>query len=269
VFQEDIMADESVPLENSKLARASAATRRKMSLKWKIGAACGGTVLAMGVLVLGIVYYLTQTALRKQVDFRSSAIATNLSDAAAAYISRRSVLELDALAAKYGRLEGVAYALVQDARGQIIASSMQPVAEELKNPASGSVEERGAASRGLSIRGRPVYETRAPVLEGQLGAVRVGLWDDTIQQDVRRTIVPIVLVTALGLAVAAGLAVLIAGSVIKPIIELAAAADAMSRGQLDLPIAVRSDDEIGELARSIERMRASLKAAITRLSRAQ
>jgi HAMP domain-containing protein len=263
------MADESVSLENTKVAGASLTSRRKMSLKWKIAAACGGTVLAMGVLVLGIVYYLTETALRKQVDFRSSAIATNLSDAAAAYISRRSVLELDALVAKYGRLEGVAYALIQDGKGQMIASSLQPFPAELKSPANENTQERTSASRTLSIRGRPVYETRAPVLEGQLGAVRVGLWDDTIQQDVRRTLLPIVLVTALGLAVAAVLAVLIAGSVIKPIIELSTAADAMSRGQLDVPIAVRSDDEIGELARSIERMRASLKAAITRLSRAQ
>jgi HAMP domain-containing protein len=263
------MADESVSLENTKVAGASLTGRRKMSLKWKIAAACGGTVLAMGVLVLGIVYYLTETALRKQVDFRSSAIATNLSDAAAAYISRRSVLELDALVAKYGRLEGVAYALIQDGKGQMIASSLQPFPAELKSPANENTQERTSASRTLSIRGRPVYETRAPVLEGQLGAVRVGLWDDTIQQDVRRTLLPIVLVTALGLAVAAVLAVLIAGSVIKPIIELSTAADAMSRGQLDVPIAVRSDDEIGELARSIERMRASLKAAITRLSRAQ
>jgi HAMP domain-containing protein len=263
------MADESVSLENTKLAKATTVGRRKMSLKWKIGAASGGTVLAMGVIVLGIVYFLTENALRKQVDFRSSAIATNLSDAAAPYISRRSVLELDALVAKYGRLEGVAYAFVQDGKGEVIASSTQPFPVELKNSLNNNVQERTAASRSLTLRGRPVYETRAPVLEGQLGAVRVGLWDDTIQQDVRKTLLPIILVTAICLGVAAILAVIIAGSVVKPIIELAAAADAMSRGQLDLPIAVRSEDEIGELARSLERMRASLKAAITRLSRTQ
>jgi HAMP domain-containing protein len=263
------MADESVSLENTKLAKATTVGRRKMGLKWKIGAASGGTVLAMGVIVLGIVYFLTESALRKQVDFRSSAIATNLSDAAAPYISRRSVLELDALVAKYGRLEGVAYAFIQDGKGEVIASSTQPFPVELKNSLNNNVQERTATSRSLTLRGRPVYETRAPVLEGQLGAVRVGLWDDTIQQDVRKTLLPIILVTAICLGVAAILAVVIASSVVKPIIELAAAADAMSRGQLDLPIAVRSEDEIGELARSLERMRASLKAAITRLSRTQ
>jgi HAMP domain-containing protein len=261
------MADESVSMENSKLVKAVPLARRKMSLKWKIAAASGGTVLVMGVIVLGIVYFLTESALRKQVDFRSSAIATNLSDAAAPYISRRSVLELDALIAKYGRLEGVAYAFVQDGKGEIIASSAQPFPAELRNTLNDSRQDRTATSRSLTLRGRPVHETRAPVLEGQLGAVRVGLWDDNIQQDVRKTLLPIILVTAICLGVAAILSVFVAGTVIKPIIELAAAADAMSRGQLDVPIAARTDDEIGELARSIERMRASLKAAISRLSR--
>jgi HAMP domain-containing protein len=60
---------------------------------------------------------------------------------------------------------------------------------------------------------------------------------------------------------------LIANTTIKPIIELAAVADDISRGRLDTPVSVRSGDEVGELARSLERMRASLKAAMVRLSK--
>jgi HAMP domain-containing protein len=263
------MSEDSVSLKSSKLAPTIPMASRSMSLKWKIGAASGGTVLLMGILVLGIVYFLTGNALRKQVEFRSSAIATTLSDAAAPYMSRRGVLELDALVAKYGRLEGVAYAFIQDAKGEILASSAQPFPADLKSTLNTDYQTRTAASRELTLRGRPVRETRAPVLEGQLGAVHVGIWDDTTQQDVRNTLLPIILLTAICLVVAAVLSVFIAGTVIKPIIELVAAADAMSRGQLDVPITARTDDEIGELARSIERMRASLKAAITRLSRTQ
>jgi HAMP domain-containing protein len=263
------MSEDSVSLKTSKLAQTLPLTGRSMSLKWKIAAASGGTVLLMGILVLALVYYLTGNALRKQVDFRSSAMATNLSDAAAPYMSRRGVLELDALVAKYGRLEGVAYAFIQDAKGEIIASSAQPFPADLKTTIGADYQTRSAASREISLRGRPVRETRAPVLEGQLGAVHVGIWDDTTQQDVRNTLLPIILLTAVCLTVAAALSVFIAGTVIKPIIELVGAADAMSRGQLDVPIVARTEDEIGELARSIERMRASLKAAITRLSRTQ
>ncbi len=260
------MSEDSVSVKTSRFPQTVPIAGRSMSLKWKIALASGGTVLLMGILVLALVYFLTGNALRKQVDFRSSAIATNLSDAAAPYMSRRGVLELDALVAKYGRLEGVAYAIVQDAKGEILASSAQPFPEELKSTL-GTDQPRSSGARELTLRGRPVRENRAPVLEGQLGAVHVGVWDDTTSQDVRNTLLPIILLTGICLVVAAVLSVLIAGTVIKPIIELVKAADAMSRGQLDVPIIARTDDEIGELARSIERMRASLKAAITRLSR--
>jgi HAMP domain-containing protein len=45
-------------------------------------------------------------------------------------------------------------------------------------------------------------------------------------------------------------------------------ADSMSRGDLDTPVSVgiESHDEIGDLARSLERMRSSLKAAMSRFS---
>lgn len=261
------MAEDSASLENSKLVKAMPVAPRTMSLKWKIGAAMGGTVLLMGVFVLAIVYYFTGNALRRQVDFRSSAIATNLSDAAAPYVARRSVLELDALVAKYGRLEGVAYAYAQNNKGEVIASSAQPFPAELKMTIDTDGQARTATSREVTVRGRTVYETRAPVLDGQLGAVRVGLWADSVQEDVRNTLLPIIILTAICLGIGAALSVFIAGTSVKPIIELAAAADAISRGQLDAPIVARTGDEIGELARSIERMRASLKAAIARLSR--
>ena len=263
------MSEDSISLKSSKFAQTTPMAGRSMSLKWKIAATSGGAVLLMGVLVLGLFYFLTGDALRKQVDFRSAAIATNLSDAAAPYISRRGVLELDALVAKYGRLEGVAYAFVQDAKGEILASSAQPFPEDLKSTLGADYQTSSTTAREIRLRGRPVRENRAPVLEGQLGTVYVGIWDDITQQNVRDTLLPIILLTAVCLALAALLSVFIAGSVIKPITELAAAADSMSRGQLDVPIIARTDDEIGELARSIERMRASLKAAITRLSRTQ
>jgi HAMP domain-containing protein len=45
-------------------------------------------------------------------------------------------------------------------------------------------------------------------------------------------------------------------------------ADKVSMGDLETSVAIESNDEIGDLAHSLERMRASLKAAMGRLSRA-
>src|ERR687895_27301 len=145
------MPQESLSLENSKMATAMTLPWQRSSLKWKFGAAFGGLVLVLGVFVIAIVYYLTVNALQRQVDLRSAAIATNLSDAAAGYVSRRHALELDALIAKYGRLDGMAYAYIQDPKGEIVASSLQPFPAELKD--STGVERRTTNSRVTNIRG--------------------------------------------------------------------------------------------------------------------
>ncbi|HTN71723.1 MAG TPA: HAMP domain-containing protein [Methylomirabilota bacterium] len=261
------MAEESVSIENSKLGKVPSLSWQAMSLKWKIGSAFSGIILLLGCLVVTIVYSLTSSALRKQVDYRASAIATNLSDAAAGQVSRRNTLELDALIAKYGRLEGVAYAYIQDGKGEVIASSVQPFPAELKERDGIDAQARATGSREVTLRGQSVYETRVPILDGQLGAVRVGLWADTVQQDVRNTLFPIVALIVFCLIVGVAVSMVIASTTIKPIIELAAVADDISRGRLDTPVSVRSSDEVGELARSLERMRASLKAAMARLSK--
>jgi len=56
-------------------------------------------------------------------------------------------------------------------------------------------------------------------------------------------------------------------SVIQPILRLADVADKISMGELDTPVQVDAKGEVRVLAESIERMQASVKAAIERLQR--
>lgn len=260
------MPQESVSFETSKVGKAASIPSQKGGLKRKIVTTFGGLILVLGILVSAIVYYLTGNALRKQVDLRAAAIATNLSDAAAGYVSRKSSLETDAMIAKYGRLDGVAYAFIQDPKGGIIASSVQPFPTEIKD--SSTVASRQASiSRVSQLRGRPVLETQVPLLDGQLGTVHVGLWADAAQQEVNATVMQIVAMVALCLIVGIFAAAMLAGRTTRPILELKTIADNISRGQLDTAISFQSNDEIGDLASSLERMRASLKAAMTRLNK--
>ena len=256
------MAQETASLNSSKLARPVAIDWKRGGLRWKISVTFTGLILGLGVLVIGIVYYFTSSALQKQVDLRAQAIATNLADAGAGLASRKGILELDALVAKYGRLDGVAYAFIQDPKGEILASSVQPFPVELKD---------GGASALLShttrLRGKSAYETRAPLLDGQLGVVRVGLWAETVEDDVRATLLPIIGLILACLALGVVLSVMLASKTVRPILDLKAIADDISRGRLDTSVSIQSNDEVGELGRSLERMRASLKAAMVRLNR--
>lgn len=77
--------------------------------------------------------------------------------------------------------------------------------------------------------------------------------------------ITIALIVAFFLLLALGAAVYAAQKLTKPIIELKEASEKISLGQLDEAIQFKSDDEIGQLAEALERMRISLKQALDRL----
>jgi HAMP domain-containing protein len=81
---------------------------------------------------------------------------------------------------------------------------------------------------------------------------------------------PIVAIIAFLIVLGAVLSFLLAQWIVQPIVGLTEIADKLTRGNLEASVGrnwLVSPDEIGDLARSLERMRSSLKAAIVRLSR--
>lgn len=256
------MPQETASIDSAKVAKPVHINWQRGGLRWKISIAFSGLILIVGLAVIGIVYHFAGSALQRQFNLRLDAIATNLSDAAAGLISSKSKLELDALIAKYGRLDGVAYAIIQDPKGGILVSSMQPFPTELKENGTSA-----ASTRTTRVRGKDAFETRVPVLEGQLGTVRVGLWADNLRGEMRATLMPILGLIAACVMAGIALSMMLAARAVRPILQLRAIADDISRGRLDTSVTIQSDDEIGELGRSLERMRASLKAAMARLHR--
>lgn len=70
---------------------------------------------------------------------------------------------------------------------------------------------------------------------------------------------------ALAIIIAVFAASIISLSIIRAVTHLSTVADSISRGDLEVPIEVKTGDELETLGESIERMRASLQAAIERL----
>ncbi len=72
---------------------------------------------------------------------------------------------------------------------------------------------------------------------------------------------------ALVLGAAAVLTLLFARSISSAIVRLTEAADTISLGEFDVPVQRKSNDELGDLAEALERMRISLRSALERLRR--
>jgi methyl-accepting chemotaxis protein len=106
---------------------------------------------------------------------------------------------------------------------------------------------------------------------GYVRGNRLG-WAVAIQQDEDELFAPLRETLTLGLALLAVSAILVAAIarsastvLVRPILALSRAADRMSTGDLDTPIAVSRGDELGVLGRSLDRLRISMRAALARL----
>lgn len=242
--------------------------RLRKGLRSKIYGTLAGVLLLFGFLVLVLASQLIILALREQMNQRGSTIARIFSDGAAGPIIGNNVLELHALIAKYALLEDVAYVYVQDRSGKVIAHSLGSFPVEILVPGI-PIDELGAHLRELTLQGRPVRETSVPILGGRAGSAHVGIWQDAVQGEILRVLLPLIGGIAVLLLVGLAVVIFLSRRIARPILRLTRMAENMSTGDLDTPIHLNANDEIGDLARSLERMRASLKAAMARLSREQ
>jgi HAMP domain-containing protein len=119
----------------------------------------------------------------------------------------------------------------------------------------------------LRLREGEVSEVAVPILEGQIGAVRLGIWRDAVDAEAFQTVMPLIKIIALVIAGGIVLVVVLAWRINRPILRLVNTARSISRGDLDTPsLGLEGATEFGELSRALERMRSSVKAAMIRLS---
>lgn len=148
-----------------------------ISLEWKM------MMLALGLVFVVIVNQLVARVLRIQMDESAVLITTNLSDAAAGYLASEDLLRLKTTITKYARLSRVAYVFVQDREGKVIAHSLATFSPELQQSLT-SDQYPQVSRRDLTLEGKNVYETRAPILDGQLGSAHIGIWADAVERDI-------------------------------------------------------------------------------------
>ena len=225
-----------------------------------------GTAALFGFCTLAIVYFSLTNSLREHQLQRAIVVALNVSDAAAGLLVAKKTADLTQLVRKSAGAETTAYIVVEDRQGTVVAHSVGTLPNELQ-PVLDRELPRQTQRRTLTVGGRAIYEVAVPLLDGQAGAVRVGLWTEEVEAEIRRTVAPVIFLL---LAVIAGgliCSIYLVWQINRPIVKLVRVASHISRGDLDVPLSGTHDPgEFGELSRSLERMRASVKAAMTRLS---
>ncbi len=224
-----------------------------------------GVVAMFGLFTIFLVHFTLFASLRRQVIERARLTAINVGDNAAGYLFKNNAKGLRELLLKHVNQPEVAYIIVQNRAGKIFAHSLDILPEEVQNTtALGDI--RAESQRSFRLGDGVVYEVTVPVMDGKIGAVRLGLWRDEITSEINRDVMPLVKVLLLVVGGGVLMAVYLAWRINRPILRLVRAAHRISSGDLDAP-ALGTDDksEFGELSRALERMRSSIKAALVRL----
>lgn len=152
----------------------------------------------------------------------------------------------------------VSYALVHDAQGVIVS---HPDIEKI-----GTRDESEFAKAALSAAGNrfsrqgagehEVFEVAAPIMKDNLriGTVRLGFTRQSINAALSksRQQLAVVALAAIALAVAGTLSIV--AWIIRPLPRLAAAARELGRGNFNVTVELRAQDEIGSLARAFNDM---------------
>lgn len=221
-------------------------------------------IVVVGLTIASIVYYWLGRALRESYAQQASLIATSMADTAAGYVLSKDALGPHSLVTRYGELDGVAYAIIQNREGNVIANSLLSLSPEIQKNLSHD-EQSQTSRREISLEGKPVTEIRRPILEGRLGAVRLGVWSNIVEREIHNRFLLLMIPLTLVLVMAIIIAAFLANRLIRPFKRLIEVAERISTGDLDVPIKSETRDEFGELTHCLERMRASLKAAMVRL----
>jgi HAMP domain-containing protein len=126
--------------------------------------------------------------------------------------------------------------------------------------------ENPFAQISTDAQGKTEYFVAYPI-ENKLGSVHLALDARTIGEPAARSINITLIVLAITLALVSASASYFANAISRRMLNLANLADKVSMGDLEQSITASSKDEIGDLAQALERMRISLRAAVTRISR--
>lgn len=235
----------------------------RRSLRVKIGLLITGLVALSVLLLGGVLLYGEQRALSREMTKRGLAIAQNLSASARNAVLTRDEPTLNLLLADAMRQADVEYLVVTDRGGRVLAhTDVTRIGLPYARPKGlTAARDQTSIQTYTAPSGTRVVDFAVPLTfrATAIGALYLGFSQRSIEAaiaEARLQTIGISLVIALvGVAGAS----LLAAGMARPIRRLVAATQDVTEGRFDVSLAVRSEDEIGLLTHSFNRMTQSLR----------
>jgi HAMP domain-containing protein len=236
---------------------------RQRTLMRRLVIAFSAVGIVFGGIVCLIVYSFLGPVIEKDVKSRTDAAALGLHEMAAPAMAAGRRKELTEVVEKYVSKDA-AYIYIENGRGEMIAHWPADLPRYLHRDFPRSAE-RALGGVDADYRELPIYEIAKRLGNPNGGFAHLAIWRRAIDDQARHVLIGIAVMVLASLLAVTALFIWVMRSVNRPFVEIVDQAERISKGDFDVPLQLQRTDEIGELARSLERMRSSLRAVKIRL----
>ncbi|PTN38634.1 response regulator [Desulfonatronum sp. SC1] len=204
-------------------------------------------------------------------ESKAVAIARSIANSSTELLLSRDAATVQAVIDQFLEIKNVAYVFVQDRAGEVISHTLTPrVPEELLRLQPASSEEH-LPRHDIDVQKirvpalGMVLDISHPILGGLAGTVHVGMDLDSINTFIWREILFQHTMFILFFVVGIGVAFVLMNRISRPLTRLTDYARRVTDHEFDAPLNVSSNDEIGDLAVTMQRMARQLDEMISGL----
>ncbi|MFP4657231.1 MAG: PAS domain S-box protein [Desulfonatronovibrionaceae bacterium] len=226
-----------------------------------------GIFLAIGVLSSAFSAWVLREQLIDDYVSRAKSIVNTISVSVPAIFLEREAASIQAIIDQYPAEKGVGYVYVLNDEKKIIAHTFTPgIPEDIDNIPSISYERM--AQKKVFISGNEYIDIGGPVLRGEGGYVHVGMKMQTINGIILRNLFAIQVFNFFLFLLSVGFLYAYMDKISRPLMQLTDYARKLAGKDFSAELDIRSNDEVGDLASSMQHMGRELAGFVDKLQKA-
>ncbi len=207
--------------------------------------------------------------LTEEYKSKGTAIAKSIAGSSVETILNRDASTVQAMIDQFLEIIGVSYVFVVDAQGEIISHTFVPSVPEEIIRIKSEKTKTVAKIQDLHIRGKGDFiDISAPILEGAIGFVHVGMDKGIIMSQMKSAMVRQLYLLSIIFLLSIAMAYIFVNKVSQPLNKLTEYAKKLASHDFSSAVDIRSNDEIGLLADTMKSMATDLHEVFDRYEQA-
>ena len=227
---------------------------KRLSLRAKILIALLGTTLFFGLCMIVFAKTVIQHKLYAKIEEKGVVMAKTMASNCVNPVLTEKYFEIEMMFKDLLSSEkDIVYCFVLNKDNKVLAHTFAGGFPDALKTAH-AVDPREPFSQELATDKGAVLDLGVPLLNGEIGVLRMGISEESIRKDVNGIVLRIVLFSLLVMLAGGGIAVSFSRVLTRPLVKLTKAAEAFGRGETTQEVTISSHDEIATLARIFNAM---------------